>query len=299
MKSISKTILNKYQNIEKIGEGAYGVVYRAIEKNTDAIVALKKIQFEYKENGILSTTIREISLLKELNHQNIVKLYNVFHYQKQLYLVFEYCEIDLKRLMEIHPYFGNNIELIKFYLFQIMAGISYCHQRRVLHRDLKPQNLLIDPLSNNVKIADFGLARSFEMSVKIFTHEVVTLWYRAPEILLGSCNYGTSIDIWSIGCIFAEMIIGKPLFPGDSEIDQLYKIFCLLGTPNENIWPGVSKLPDYSHCFPKWSQDRSRNLTSCLGKTEYNLLYRMLIFIPEERITARDAMQHYFFVQRI
>jgi len=126
--------------------------------------------------------------------------------------------------MDIHPSFGKNIELIKFYLLQILAGISYCHQRRILHRDLKPQNLLIDPLRNNLKIADFGLARWFDISQNIFSHEVVTLWYRAPEILLGSCKYGTSIDIWSIGCIFAEMITGKPLFPGDSEIDQLYKL---------------------------------------------------------------------------
>ena len=134
-------------------------------------------------------------------------------------------------------------------MFQILAGINFCHARRVLHRDLKPQNLLIDK-SGALKLADFGLARAFGIPVRTYTHEVVTLWYRAPEILLGLKQYSTPVDMWSIGCIFAEMIMKRPLYPGDSEIDELFKIFRTLGTPDEETWPGVSKLPDYKPTFP-------------------------------------------------
>ena len=134
---------------------------------------------------------------------------------------------------------------VQSYLKQLLLGIAYCHSHRVLHRDLKPQNLLIDRNNNALKLADFGLARAFGIPIRTYTHEVVTLWYRAPEILLGSKHYSTPVDVWSIGCIFSEMSNQRPLFPGDSEIDQLYKIFQMLGTPDEENWPEVSHLPDY------------------------------------------------------
>ena len=134
-------------------------------------------------------------------------------------------------------------------MFQMIAGLNFCHARRILHRDLKPQNLLIDR-SGALKLADFGLARAFGIPVRTYTHEVVTLWYRAPEILLGQQQYSTPVDMWSIGTIFAEMVMKCPLYPGDSEIDELFKIFRTLGTPNEELWPGVSKLPDYKPTFP-------------------------------------------------
>merc|ERR1719223_283861 len=134
----------------------------------------------------------------------------------------------------------------------MIAGLNFCHARRIIHRDLKPQNLLIDR-NGTLKLADFGLARAFGIPVRTYTHEVVTLWYRAPEILLGSKHYSTPVDLWSVGCIFAEMITNRPLFPGDSEIDELFRIFRVCGTPNEELWPGVSSLPDYKPTFPNWS----------------------------------------------
>jgi serine/threonine protein kinase len=140
-------------------------------------------------------------------------------------------------------------------MYQLLKGMTFCHQRGILHRDLKPQNLLIDQ-AGILKLADFGLARAVAVPVRLYTHEIVTLWYRAPEVLLGSSaigKYSTPVDMWSIGCIFAEMVTKEPLFPGDSEIDELYRIFRALGTPNDTVWPGVSQLPNYKETFPKWN----------------------------------------------
>ncbi|KAL5679016.1 hypothetical protein ACJX0J_005401, partial [Zea mays] len=241
-----------YEKVEKIGEGTYGVVYKALDKATNETIALKKIRLEQEDEGVPSTAIREISLLKEMNHGNIVRLHDVVHSEKRIYLVFEYLDLDLKKFMDSCPEFAKNPTLIKSYLYQILHGVAYCHSHRVLHRDLKPQNLLIDRRTNALKLADFGLARAFGIPVRTFTHEVVTLWYRAPEILLGARQYSTPVDVWSVGCIFAEMVNQKPLFPGDSEIDELFKIFRILGTPNEQSWPGVSCLPDFKTAFPRW-----------------------------------------------
>ncbi|XP_041117296.1 cyclin-dependent kinase 2-like [Polyodon spathula] len=194
-----------FQKIEKIGEGTYGVVYKAKNKLTGQAVALKKIRLDPETEGVPSTAIREISLLKELNHPNIVKLLDVVHTEKKLYLVFEYLDQDLKKYMDSSQPVGMPLPLVKSYLLQLLQGISFCHSHRVIHRDLKPQNLLINR-AGAIKLADFGLARAFGVPLRTYTHEVVTLWYRAPEILLGCKYYSTAVDIWSIGCIFAEMV---------------------------------------------------------------------------------------------
>ncbi|XP_013393480.1 cyclin-dependent kinase 1 isoform X1 [Lingula anatina] len=217
--------MDDYVKIEKIGEGTYGVVYKGRNKKNNKTVALKKIRLESEEEGVPSTAIREISLLKELQHPNVVNLEDILMQENKLYLVFEFLSMDLKKYMDSIPS-GQYMDkmLVKSYLYQITQGILFCHQRRVLHRDLKPQNLLIDN-KGVIKLADFGLARAFGIPVRVYTHEVVTLWYRAPEVLLGSQRYSTPIDVWSIGCIFAEMVTKVPLFRGDSEIDQLFRIF--------------------------------------------------------------------------
>mmetsp|Transcript_28613 Transcript_28613/g.84697 ORF Transcript_28613/g.84697 Transcript_28613/m.84697 type:complete len:292 (+) Transcript_28613:917-1792(+) len=183
----------------------------------------------------------------------------------------------------------------QLYLWQMLNGIAYCHSRRILHRDLKPQNLLVDRQHNQLKLADFGLARAFGIPVRAYTHEVVTLWYRAPEILLGSKTYSTPVDLWSIGCIFAEMLNHKPLFPGDSEIDQLFKIFQVLGTPDETNWQGVSMLPDYKDTFPKWRPRNLAEVVPTLNAAGLDLMSRMLVYLPQYRITAKAAMHHEYF----
>lgn len=243
--------VDKFHKIEKIGEGTYGVVYKARDRETGEYVALKKIRLESETEGVPSTAIREISLLKDLKHHSIVRLFDIVIADSSLYMVFEYLNMDLKKLLDKGAPNAFSSKLVKSYMHQMLDAISFCHMHRILHRDLKPQNLLIDRLGH-IKLADFGLARSFHLPMRGYTHEVVTLWYRAPEILLGTKFYATGVDIWSLGCIFAEMILRKPLFPGDSEIDQIYRIFQHMGTPNENIWPGCTQLPDFKPIFPKW-----------------------------------------------
>ncbi|CAD5195243.1 unnamed protein product [Musa acuminata subsp. malaccensis] len=288
--------MDQYEKVEKIGEGTYGVVYKARDRLTNETIALKKIRLEQEDEGVPSTAIREISLLKEMQHSNIVRLQDVVHSEKRIYLVFEYLDLDLKKHMDSCPELAKDPRLIKTYLHQILRGIAYCHSHRVLHRDLKPQNLLIDRRTNALKLADFGLARAFGIPVRTFTHEVVTLWYRAPEILLGSRNYSTPVDVWSVGCIFAEMANQRPLFPGDSEIDELFKIFRLiLGTPNEEIWPGVTSLPDFKSAFPKWLPKDLTTVVPNLEAAGIDLLSKMLHLDPSKRITARQALDHDYF----
>ena len=231
------SIATKYVKTEKpIGEGTYGVVYKATEKKTGDTVALKKIRLEVEDEGVPSTALREISLLKELSHPNIVELKDVEHSESppRLYLVFEWLDQDLKKYMDMLPNRKPmDAELVQSYMYQLVRGMDFCHRRGIMHRDLKPQNLLINR-AGELKIADFGLARAFQIPIRTYTHEVVTLWYRAPEILLGQRQYACPVDIWSIGAIFAEMANRRPLWPGDSEIDELYKIFRTLGTPTES-----------------------------------------------------------------
>ncbi|KAL5207936.1 hypothetical protein ABZP36_032371 [Zizania latifolia] len=222
------------------------------------------------------------------------RLHDVVHNEKCIYLVFEYLDLDLKKHMDSSPDFKNH-NIVKSFLYQILRGIAYCHSHRVLHRDLKPQNLLIDRRTNSLKLADFGLARAFGIPVRTFTHEVVTLWYRAPEILLGARHYSTPVDIWSVGCIFAEMVNQKPLFPGDSEIDELFKIFRITGTPNEETWPGVASLPDYKTSFPKWPPVDLATVVPTLEPLGLDLLSKMLYLDPSRRITARAALEHDYF----
>jgi cyclin-dependent kinase 2 len=286
--------MDNFQKIEKIGEGTYGIVYKAKDLLTGKMVALKKIRLDTETEGVPSTAIREISLLKELTHPNIVQLLDVVHSDRKLYLVFEYLNLDLKKYMDMAPPGGLPLPLVKSYIYQLLQGILYCHSHRILHRDLKPQNLLIDA-DGNIKLADFGLARAFALPVRTYTHEVITLWYRAPEILLGSNLYSTAIDIWSLGCIFVEMVMKRALFPGDSEIDQLYRIFRTLGTPTETIWPGVTKLPDYKATFPKWPPQDLSKVVPVLNADGIDLLREMLMYEPSRRVSAKGALRHAYF----
>jgi len=284
--------MERYEKLEKIGEGTYGVVYKA-QDSTGGIYALKTIRLDAEDEGIPSTAIREISLLKELQHPNIVRLCDVIHTEKKLTLVFEYLDQDLKKLLDTCEG-GLDGPTTKSFLYQLLRGIAYCHQHRVLHRDLKPQNLLISH-DGALKLADFGLARAFGIPVRSYTHEVVTLWYRAPDVLMGSRKYSTPVDIWSIGCIFAEMANGRPLFPGSADGDQLQKIFKVLGTPSESAWPAITELPEWNPNFPVHEPQHWQSVVPSLEPPAIDLISKMLQCCPERRIAGRAAMEHEYF----
>mmetsp|Transcript_3724 Transcript_3724/g.10210 ORF Transcript_3724/g.10210 Transcript_3724/m.10210 type:complete len:298 (+) Transcript_3724:57-950(+) len=285
--------MNQYVKVDKLGEGTFGIVYKAKNKDTDEFVALKRIRLESESEGVPCTAIREISILKELKHPNIVRLLDVVHSDKKLTLVFEFLVQDLKKYMDDS---GGELppSTIMTFMKQLLVGVAFCHEHHVLHRDLKPQNLLIGR-RGELKLADFGLARTFGIPVRQYSNEVVTLWYRAPDVLLGNRNYGPSIDMWSVGCIFAEMSIGSPLFPGSTPSEQLHKIFKVLGTPSEENFPGVSTLQEFSQ---HWEQQGGKPLhlvcTSMDGRA-LHLLSLLLKYDPRIRVTAKEAMQHHYF----
>lgn len=288
--------VERYTRIEKIGEGTYGVVYKAQDEQSKEIVALKKIRLEVEDEGIPSTAIREIALLKQLHHPNIVRLIDVIHTERRLTLVFEYLDQDLKKFLDAHGDSGLSPDRVLCFTYQLVKGIHYCHTQRVLHRDLKPQNLLINH-EQQLKLADFGLARAFGIPVRNYTHEVVTLWYRSPDVLMGSRQYGTAVDIWSVGCIFAEMATGSPLFPGQNDNDQLDKIFELLGTPDVTSWPSIVDLPDHHKYarIPRYSGKKLDMILPSLGDVGLDLLVQMLQVDPEQRISAENALAHEYF----
>jgi len=279
-----------------LGEGTYGKVVKARRKGTGELVAMKNMKVENQDDGVPSTAIREIAVLKGLSHSNVVRLLDVFCKPGKLVLVFELVDNDLKKYMRS---VGCRLTpaTVKNFAFQLCRGIEFCHSRRIIHRDIKPQNLLIDH-HMNMKIADFGLARAFSVPLPKYTHEVVTVWYRPPEILLGSALYSIPVDLWSIGCVLGEMATGAPLFAGDSEIDTIMKIFQKLGTPSETTWPGLSELPDFKPTFPQWKPKGwhlIRNTAAQVGTEGIDLLDKLMVYDPKRRVSARRALAHAYF----
>jgi len=290
-------ILLKYdlRHVRDLGCGTYGKVFKARNLKTDEEFAVKKIFLDENDEGIPSTALREISLLKAISHDNVVKLEGVIREPAKLYLIFELAQYDLKKLMKLAKEKRVHPQIAKSFLWQMLRGIDLCHANRVLHRDLKPQNILITR-EGVLKIADFGLARAFNVPLRKYTHEVVTLWYRAPEILLGCDNYDGSCDIWSAGLIYAEMLRAAPILMGDSEIDQLLKIFTLLGTPTEANWSGVSSFRFYKNVFPKFPGTGIRSkMMSSTDEQALDLIEKVLPLKPSSRLTASQCLSHSLF----
>ena len=222
----------------------------------------------------------------------ILRLSDVIQSEGRLYLIFEFVDKDLKKYMDSVAGDLKPKEVVSF-TYQLLEGLQFCHARGVIHRDLKPQNILISR-EGDLKIADFGLARAFVPPIRPFTHEVVTLWYRAPEILLGVKAYALPVDMWSVGTILAEMVTKKPLFPGNSEVDELFKIFRLLGTPNESSWPGVTSLQDWNSSFPVWPALNVRACVPELSDEGLDLLEQLIVLDPRERLSAQESLRHPF-----
>ncbi|XP_052204551.1 cell division control protein 2 homolog [Diospyros lotus] len=287
---------DKYIGIEKIAEGGYGVVYKCFDTVNAKIVAVKKIIVPDDLNGTPSWLIREVSILKEMEHDNIVRLLDVLNKDNTVYLVFEYLDLDLFSFM-MRTELPRNSHVIKDYLRQILCGVAYCHAHKVLHRDLKPPNLLIDMRTNRVKLADFGFSRVVAIPLKSYTNWVGTPGYRAPELLLGSRQYSSAVDIWSVGCIFGEMVLCGSLFTGETDFSQLLSIFSILGTPNEENWPGVSSLSEEISYLPKVNPKDPAKVFQGLEPAGVDLLsQKMLCLDPSKRITARDALKHEYLI---
>ncbi|XP_076041689.1 cyclin dependent kinase Eip63E isoform X2 [Oratosquilla oratoria] len=285
-----------YMKLDQLGEGSYATVYKGYSNLTNQVVALKEIRLQ-EEEGTPFTAIREASLLKQLKHANIVTLHDIVHTKETLTFVFEYVHTDLSQYLEQHGG-GLHPRNAKLFLFQLLRGLAYCHRRRILHRDIKPQNLLISEVGE-LKIADFGLARAKSVPSHTYSHEVVTLWYRPPDVLLGSTDYTTSLDMWGVGCIFIEILTGMPAFPGVRDVqDQLDKIFKVVGTPTEETWLGVTQLPNYKpHRLVLYRPRRLAALFPRIHDIPHaeSLATSFLQIQPSKRISADNGLRHKYF----
>ncbi|KAK1302981.1 putative serine/threonine-protein kinase [Acorus calamus] len=290
---------DSFERLDKIGQGTYSNVYRARDLDNEKIVALKKVRFDNLERESVRFMAREIHILRRLDHPNIIKLEGLVtsRTSSSLYLVFEYMEHDLAGLASV-PGLKFTEPQIKCYMQQLLRGLDHCHGRSILHRDIKGSNLLIDN-NGTLKIADFGLASVFDPDHRHpLTSRVVTLWYRPPELLLGATNYGVAVDLWSTGCILAELYAGKPIMPGRTEVEQLHKIFKLCGSPSEDYWR-KSKLPNATIFKPQQPYKRLVAETfkdfppSALGLVEV-----LLSIDPTNRGTAAFALDSEFFTTK-
>ena len=286
----------RYRKTEFLGEGQFATVFKAEDtENEDKVVAVKKIKLGGKDemrDGINRTALREIKLLQELRHPNIIGLRDVLGHKSNISLIFDYMDTDLEVIIR-----DSSILLtpghIKAYSIMTLQGLEYLHQHWILHRDLKPNNLLLDH-SGVLKITDFGLAKPFGSPNRAMTHQVVTRWYRSPELLFGARLYGTGIDMWAVGCIIAELLLRVPFIPGDTDLGQLTKIFEICGTPTEEIWPGVTSLPDYV-AFKDMPGIPFREIFSAASDSLLHLLTWCFVLDPTKRCSATQALKTSYF----
>ncbi|KAJ8759468.1 hypothetical protein K2173_007080 [Erythroxylum novogranatense] len=287
---------DSFKKLEKIGQGTYSTVYRALDLETGKTVAMKKVRFVSMDPESVRFMAREIHILRKLDHPNVLKLEAIVTstVSGSLYLVFEYMEHDLAGLAG-RPGIKFTEPQIKCYMQQLLRGIEHCHSRGILHRDIKGSNLLINN-SGLLKIGDFGLANFFKPDQShALTSRVVTLWYRAPELLLGCTQYGAAIDLWSIGCIVAELFAGKPIMPGRTEVEQMHKIFKLCGSPSEDFWQ-KTKLPHATSFKPQFQYKRCVYETfKNFPPTSLALVDKLLAVAPKARGSATSALQSEFF----
>ncbi|XP_062283836.1 cyclin-dependent kinase 11B isoform X1 [Scomber scombrus] len=286
--------VEEFQCLNRIEEGTYGVVYRAKDKKTDEIVALKRLKMEKEKEGFPITSLREINTILKAQHPNIVTVREIVvgSNMDKIYIVMNYVEHDLKSLMETmkQPFLPGEVKTL---MIQLLRGVRHLHDNWILHRDLKTSNLLLSH-KGILKIGDFGLAREYGSPLKPYTPVVVTLWYRSPELLLGAKEYSTAVDMWSVGCIFGELLTQKPLFPGKSEIDQINKIFKDLGSPSEKIWPGYNELPAVKKMtFTEYPYNNLRKrFGALLSDQGFDLMNKFLTYCPSKRILSDEALKH-------
>ena len=286
----------RYRKTEFLGEGQFATVFKAEDtEDDDRIVAVKKIKIGGKSevrDGINRTALREIKLLQELNHPNIIGLRDVLGHKSNISLIFDFMDTDLEVIIR-DPSILLTPGHVKAYAIMALQGIEYLHHNWILHRDLKPNNLLLDK-NGVLKITDFGLAKAFGSPNRVLTHQVVTRWYRSPELLFGARLYGTGVDMWAMGCIIAELLLRVPFLPGDTDLGQLTKIFEVCGTPSEDSWPRVTHLPDYVS-FKEMPGIPFREIFSAATDDLLRLLTWCFVLDPSERCTATQALKLPYF----
>ncbi|CAA7403887.1 unnamed protein product [Spirodela intermedia] len=280
-----------YRVIKEVGDGTFGCVWRAVNKFTGEVVAIKKMKKKYY-TWEECMNLREVKSLRMMEHPNIVKLKEVIREHDILYLVFEYMELDLYQLMKDRTKLFSEAE-IRSWCFQVFHALAYMHHRGCFHRDLKPENLLVT--KDIIKVADFGLAREV-CSKPPYTEYVSTRWYRAPEVLLQSPIYGAEVDMWAMGAIMAELFTLRPLFPGSSEVDEIYKICSVIGSPNQNSWAeGLRLANEMKYQFPQSSGVPLSALIPSASEDAVSLITILCSWDPRRRPSAAEALQHPFF----
>lgn len=290
---------DKYEYIKQIGHGAYGVVCSANNRRTNQKVAIKKVGNAFDDLIDAKRIVREIKLLRFFKHENIISLMDIIKPEAKtgyadIYIISDLMETDMHRV--IYSRQDLTDEHIQYFMYQLLRGVLYMHSANVIHRDLKPSNLLLNK-NCDLKICDFGLARGFEQENDFKTEYVVTRWYRAPEVILNASEYTKAIDIWSIGCIFAELLGRTPLFPGDDYLDQIQRIIAVLGSPNADDLSYISNESalKYVKSLPKRSKQAWSNLFQKANPDALDLLGRMLTFNPDRRLTIEECLAHPYF----
>ncbi|KAI3644112.1 hypothetical protein MP228_010276 [Amoeboaphelidium protococcarum] len=286
----SDKVMKRFEIKHKLGEGTYAVVHSGTDKvNQNQMVAVKMIKIGQFRDGLDMSAIREIKFLNELSHENVVKLLAVYTNGRNINLVLEYLPYDLEILIKDKSTLLSSAD-IKSYMGMILRGVEHIHRHYIIHRDLKPNNMLISA-SGLLKVADFGLARSYGEPTGNMSTQVVTRWYRAPEILFGARDYGDKVDMWSMGCIFAELMLRTPFLVGDTDLQQLETIFRALGTPSQNDWPGLDQLPNYVE-LTKYPKPQLRQLFNAASSDTLDLMAQMFCYYPLKRISAKEALLH-------
>ncbi|EFJ11811.1 hypothetical protein SELMODRAFT_125712 [Selaginella moellendorffii] len=284
-------VLSRYKVIKQLGDGTYGTVWKAVNKVTNETVAIKKMKRKYL-SWDECMNLREVKSLRKLNHPNIVKLKEVIRENNELFFVFEYMECNLYQMMKDRQKLFPEAK-IRNWCFQVLQGLAYMHREGYFHRDLKPENLLVTV--DVIKIADFGLAREVR-SRPPYTNYVSTRWYRAPEVLLQSSLYNSAVDMWAMGAIMAELFNLRPIFPGASEADEIYKICSVLGNPSQATWPDGMKLAKCMNFrFPQFVPANLSALVPSASAEAIDLMKAMFAWDPLKRPTPSQALQHPFF----